>query len=260
MEDLICTLVQANLVWENPKANCEKLETMIAQAQPETDVVVLPEMFNTGFSMNPETLAEPPEGETFQWMRNLANQLNAAVTGSVITVEGRHYYNRLYWVFPNGEHRTYDKRHLFSLANEGAHYTAGKEQLHIAYKGWLICPMICYDLRFPVWSRNNESYDLAIYVANWPERRSFPWSQLLIARAIENQAYVIGVNRVGEDGNGVNHSGDSVALDPLGHSVVEMEPGIENVRTITLSSAHLMEVREKFQFLNDRDKFTIHSE
>jgi predicted amidohydrolase len=223
----------------------------------QTDLVVLPEMFTTGFSMNPNELAEEEDGPTLAWLKAKARELDAAITGSVIIHEKGKYYNRLFFVLPNGNYQTYNKRHLFTYAGEHHHYTAGSNKLTLDYKGWKICPMVCYDLRFPVWSRNTEDYDLLIYVANWPERRNHPWKSLLVARAIENQCYTIGLNRVGEDGNGISHSGDSIVLDPLGEKVAAANPLIEEVITTQISKAELQKVRDRFQFLADRDEFTL---
>jgi predicted amidohydrolase len=223
----------------------------------QTDLVVLPEMFTTGFSMNPNELAEEEDGPTLAWLKAKARELDAAITGSVIIREKGKYYNRLFFVLPNGNYQTYNKRHLFTYAGEHHHYTAGSNKLTLDYKGWKICPMVCYDLRFPVWSRNTEDYDLLIYVANWPERRNHPWKSLLVARAIENQCYTIGLNRVGEDGNGISHSGDSIVLDPLGEKIAAANPLIEEVITTQISKAELQKVRDRFQFLADRDEFTL---
>lgn len=257
MEDLQVAIVQPTLHWEDSEANRAHFSTLFTQVPDGTDLVVLPEMFTTGFSMAPERLAEETEGPTWAWMKAEASRLQATVVGSFIAQEGGNYFNRLVWMEPTGDYRTYDKRHLFSLAKEEDHYTAGKERWVDTCKGWRIFPLICYDLRFPVWCRNDLGYDAILFVANWPERRRYPWKQLLLARAIENQAYVIGVNRVGPDGNGVMHSGDSAVIDPLGAYVAEATEFQEEVVIATLSREHLDRTRTKFQFLADRDSFRM---
>lgn len=249
--------IQSNLEWENASKNRAYFHSVISNLESDTDLVVLPEMFTTGFSMQPENLSESAEGPTLQWMKALAFNGGFTLTGSVIVNEAGHYYNRLYWVSPSGDVKQYDKRHLFTLAGEEKHYSAGQSQLLVELKGFKIMPLICYDLRFPVWSRNTMNYDVLIYVANWPEKRSFFWKQLLIARAIENQSYVIGVNRVGEDGNNIPHSGDSVVLDALGSEISKSTPNESQVNYAVLSKKHLAEVRDKFRFLNDQDTFNL---
>lgn len=233
----------------------QKLQSLTGQ----TDVVILPEMFTTGFSMAPAQLAEPMSGPSVQWMLEMAAQLKAAVTGSLIIRNDKgKYYNRLIWAQPDGQFFTYDKRHLFTLADEHRHYEAGRERLMIKWRGWRICPLICYDLRFPVWSRNTEDYDLLMYVANFPARRRQAWQALLPARAIENLAYVIGVNRVGQDGNDIDYAGDSMALDFAGQALCHLTQ-TEQIHTVTLSRSDLQHFREKMGFLNDRDAFSLHS-
>ena len=196
-------IIQTALIWENPNANRIQFEEKIRGIEQNVDLIVLPEMFSTGFTMNPETVAETMNGETISWMQTLAKHKNSAITGSLVIVENGKYYNRLVFVLPSGEIKHYDKRHLFSLAGEEKVYTKGKTKLIIEYKGFKICPLICYDLRFPVFSRNVEDYDVLLYVANWPKPRINAWNALLKARAIENMCYVVGVNRIGEDQN--NH-------------------------------------------------------
>jgi omega-amidase len=253
------TTVQADLIWEDKAANLQKFDKLLrGSLRGETDVIVLPEMFTTGFSMTPETLAEPMTGATMAFLRRKSHALDAAITGSFICEENGKYYNRLIWMQPDGQFWTYDKRHLFSLANEQNHYAAGDKLLQIEWRGWTIRPMICYDLRFPAWSRNvaPNHYDILIYVANWPERRRQPWQSLLVARAIENQAFVVGVNRVGLDGNGVLHSGDSMVVDFSGEKLFQRSH-TEGVETTSLSKADLTRFREKFTFLADQDAFTM---
>lgn len=214
-------------------------------------------MFTTGFSMKVEGLWDEPEGDTLQWMRRMADRAKAAVTGSVIIKEGGAYYNRLYFVIPGGEYYTYNKRHLFTLAGEEKVFTRGTEKLLVNYKGWRIMPLICYDLRFPVWCRNTEEVDLQIYVANWPERRAMAWKCLLRARSIENMGYVAGLNRVGADGNDVSHSGDSAVYDELGNEILGLTPSKQDIQSVTLNKEKMLHSREKFSFLRDRDKFDI---
>lgn len=243
------------------------LEEKIISIPGRTEIVVLPEMFSTGFSMNPEKLAEKMDGETVAWMKRVAVQKKITLTGSVIIEEDRNYYNRLIWMLPNGESGIYDKRHCFGYAKEDQFYTAGSKRLIASVKGWKINLQICYDLRFPVWARQNSSvaeqsngdspeYDLVVYVANWPEKRIHAWKTLLQARAIENQSYVVGVNRVGEDGNGIQYSGESMVVDPLGE-VLYTKKNEEDIFTISLEKDHLNEIREKFPFLKDADSFQI---
>ncbi len=270
MADLNISIVQANLVWEDPAANRLMLEQMLNTLPAHAEVVFLPEMFSTGFSMQPERLAEPMDGPTINWMTQQARQRRIILCGSLIIEEEGLYYNRLIWMLPTGQYGTYNKRHLFSYAHEEEHYTAGDSRLIASVKGWKLNLQICYDLRFPTWARQQQQpseshnghtelepeYDVLVYVANWPERRSFAWKSLLTARAIENQCYTIGVNRVGDDGNGVYHSGDSSIIDPLGATVCTNQ-GEAAVHTYTLSRSHLTEVRRQFRFLNDADQFMI---
>ncbi len=268
MSSLTITLIQPDLVWENKKANLEMLAQKIESIKEKTEVVILPEMFTTGFSMQPKRLAETMRGETVEWMKKIASSKKIILTGSVIIKDsapslkeragGEAYYNRLIWMLPNGEFGVYDKRHLFAFADEHKHYSAGNKRLIAQVKGWKINLQVCYDLRFPVWSRqqSDSEYDLLIYVANWPEKRSIAWKILLQARAIENQCYVVGVNRVGEDGNKINHSGDSMIIDPLGE-ILYHKTKEEDVFTYTLQKEKLNEVREKFPFWKDADSFII---
>jgi omega-amidase len=268
MQDLNVSLIQTELFWENKPQNLALFSTLINSFTEETDIIVLPEMFTTGFSMQPELFAETMIGETVQWMLQTAKEIGSVITGSIIIKEGEKYYNRLIWAQPNGETFYYDKRHLFTLSGEEQHYSAGKEKLIIEYKDWKICLLICYDLRFPVWCRNsrlttghrpqlqNDVYDLLLFVANWPEKRSAAWKTLLQARAIENQSYTIGVNRIGNDGNNIYHSGNSSVIDPMG-DVVFSQSDLPFVKTFTLSKERLLFVREKLPFLNDADNFSI---
>lgn len=249
--------IQANLKWEDAEANRKLFSERINEISGDTDLIILPEMFTTGFSMNAEKLAEKTEGKTLAWMRERAREKEAAVTGSVIIDENGNYYNRLYFVFPDGSYKLYDKRHTFTLAKEDQTYTAGKERLIVEYNGWKICPLICYDLRFPVWSRNTEDYDLLIYVANWPEKRVDAWDALLKARAIENMAFCVGVNRTGEDGDGYVYNGHSAAYDLLGKPLTRVNREGEFTAELSLDRESLYETRNKLKFLQDRDKFNL---
>ncbi len=256
MNNLKITSFQVKLAWEDKDKNLDLFSKLIDDIGQKTDLVVLPEMFTTGFSMNPEGLAETMEGKTMQWLSSKAKLRNAVITGSFIAEDQGAYFNRLVWMKPDGSFQTYDKKHLFTLAGEHHSYTAGKELLYVDLKGWKVCPLICYDLRFPVWSRNTVDYDLLIYVANWPERRGAAWRTLLTARAIENQAYVLGVNRVGEDGNGHYYSGDSMLVDYAGN-VFYHSAHVENQITLTIDKALMYKFREKLAFLKDRDRFRL---
>ena len=256
VENLQVTLLQSHLIWEDKTANLAQFDQKLDQLTSQSDLIILPEMFTTGFSMQPEKLAEPMDGPTVKWLSEKAQQTNAVVTGSFICIENGQYYNRLVWMQPDGQYFTYDKRHLFTLAKEHEHYSAGQKRLIVEWKGWKIMPLICYDLRFPVWSRNTEQYDLLVYVANWPEKRVNAWKSLLTARAIENQCYAIGVNRVGHDGNGIPHSGASSLVDYSGALLYQVNYQ-EDSFTTTLSLAPQNTFRNKLRFLDDRDKFQI---
>jgi predicted amidohydrolase len=278
MLPLTITTIQTNLVWENKVANLQALEKKINELEEKTEIVVLPEMFSTGFSMQPQLFAETMDGETVQWMKEITAKNKIILTGSLIIEEEGKFYNRLIWMLPNGQFGYYDKRHLFGYAEEDQHYTAGSKRLIASVKGWKINLQICYDLRFPAWARNRvlhsendttensmddvgtemivPEYDILIYVANWPERRSHAWKTLLCGRAIENQCYVIGVNRVGRDGNNINHSGNSLVIDPLGEVLYHMAEE-EDIFTITLQKEHLLEIRNKFPFWKDGDFFSF---
>jgi len=261
MNDLAITLIQPDLHWEAIEANLATLEEMIWQKEGHSDLIVLPEMFSTGFSMNPEKLAEPPGGKTFKWMQMMAKQHKVAITGSYIIKEKKEFFNRLYFVYPDGSASHYDKRHLFSLADEHLNYTKGNDRLIVEYKGWKIHPLICYDLRFPVWSRTQSistdlfEYDLLIYVANWPEARIHAWDTLLQARAIENLSYCVGVNRVGIDGFQKNYPGHSACYNFKGETVGFTKE--ESVTTLTISSEAIQKFRNKYNFQADADSFRI---
>ncbi|MFN8354593.1 MAG: amidohydrolase [Spirosomataceae bacterium] len=257
MQNLTVTLIQSALYWENPTANLAMFEEKIAQLSSPTDLIILPEMFNTGFTMNTEAVGEPMNLTTTKWMKQMAAQTGAVITGSFIVKEGGLAYNRLVWMQPNGQFDYYDKRHLFRMAGEHHHFAAGTRRLIQTLKGWQICPLICYDLRFPVWSRNvNRQYDLLLYVANWPEARSQAWKALLQARAIENLSYVIGVNRVGQDGKGLPYSGDSVIHNFVGDRLFECQHD-EVIHTQTLDYEAMRAFRERFPAHLDADTFTL---
>jgi predicted amidohydrolase len=277
MNTITFTLIQTGLTWEDKAANLRMLRQKIEAIGEKTEIVVLPEMFSTGFSMGPEHLAETMEGPTLKWMHEIARQQKIILTGSLMMKEinpdsskdieestEASYYNRLIWMLPNGEYGIYDKRHLFTYAGEHNSYTAGQKRLIASVKGWKINLQICYDLRFPVWSRQSYSsvgenpfeYDILVFVANWPASRALAWKTLLQARAIENQCYVIGVNRVGRDGNGIDHQGGSMVVGPLG-DIVYQGSDREEVYTITLNKSNLEEVRKKYPFWADADGFNI---
>jgi omega-amidase len=289
MQDLSVTLIQTDLYWENPTANLANLEEKIAQISTHTDLIILPEMFNSGFTMNAKSVAEPMNFTTFKWLRQQAKKANAVVMGSFIVKEGEQYFNRLIWMRPDGSFEKYDKRHLFRMSNEHLTFTGGTERIIVELKGWKICPLICYDLRFPVWSRQAHShedtkaqrekgetknpelttqnsqptthnsqlnYDLLIYVANWPAVRSQVWDVLLQARAIENQSYCIGVNRVGDDGMGLHYSGNSAVIDFKGNPVF-YQKDLEAIHTQTINYQELINFRAKFPAYLDADDFFI---
>ena len=249
-------LIQTSLFWEDPEKNRKKLGEKINAISESVDLIVLPEMFSSGFTMQPQYVAETMEGETIAWLKHLAKAKDSAITGSLVITEKGNFYNRLVFVFPSGEIQFYDKRHLFTLAGEDKVYTAGSKKLIVEYKGWKICPLICYDLRFPVFSRNTEEYDILIYVANWPEIRIKAWDALLKARAIENLSYTIGVNRIGEDGNKFEYNGHSQAINFLGD--YQMEPvEAKGIFIVELNKAELLLARKKFDFLSDQDSFVL---
>lgn len=263
MQDLKITWLQSELYWEEIDANLSSFEEKIWLIDGPTDVIVLPEMFSTGFTMNAAKLAERMNMRTFKWMQQMANQTNALILGSYIATENNKYYNRLVWMEPSGSFKTYDKRHLFRMAVEHTTYFPGNNLLVSDWKGWKICPLICYDLRFPVWSRNTVdasngklNYDVLLYVANWPAARIEAWDSLLKARAIENLSYVVGVNRVGIDGNGIEYNGHSGCYSPKGELMIFSEDK-NAINTVVLSGSALQEFREKFPAHLDADNFTI---
>lgn len=248
------TLLQTTLTWENPDANRRRLAEKLEVLAGQTDLVLLPEMFTTGFSMNAATLAEPMDGPTVRWMQERSGQLGAALCGAFICRENGAFFNRLLFVRPGGDYTVYDKKHLFTLAGEHEHYTAGSRLAAVEWLGWRIRPLVCYDLRFPEWARNapEAPYDLLLYVANWPERRAHHWRTLLPARAVENQAYVAALNIVGVDGNGHTYAGDSAVIDFNGQLLAQLH-GHEGVVTVPLERKPLMDFRQKLPFLADMD-------
>lgn len=252
---MVVSLVQSDLVWESPAENRRSIERLIRDAE-DADIYLLPEMFPTGFTMQPARVAGSMDGETVNWMKNLSTDLNAAICGSVVIEENENYYNRLLFVHPDGTIDKYDKRHLFSLAGEEKYYTPGSEKVIVEFRDFKICVQVCYDLRFPAFARNTEDYDLLVYVANWPEVRIKAWDSLLRARAIENMCYVAAVNRVGTDGNGHRYNGHSQVVDFMGdYSVAPFED--EAVVAVSLDKDAMLQARQKFGFLNDRDSITV---
>lgn len=254
MENLKITIIQPNIIWENIQANLEKYSEIISGII-NTDVIILPEMFTTGFSMQPEKLKETMDGISVRWMKKIASDKNAAIVGSLIIEEDGKIFNRAIWVFPDGNSQFYNKRHLFTLGQEHFHYSPGNKITLVEYRGWKFCPLICYDLRFPVWNRNTENYDVLIFMANWPSPRRHHWKTLLTARAVENQSYCIGVNRTGTDGTGLNYSGNSCMVSPQG--IAEFMGEKEAVQTFEISYSELHNYRKKLPFLEDRDEFKI---
>jgi len=251
--------VQSETVWEDVDANLRNLDCILSTGILSTkvaDLVVLPETFSTGFSMNTARLAESMQGPSVQWMQEKARSLSAVVTGSIIIRDNQRFFNRLLWVSPTGSVDFYDKRHLFSLMGEDRCYTPGVCRKVFSVHGWRVCPQVCYDLRFPVWCRNASDYDLLLFVANWPVARHLAWRTLLQARAIENQSYVLGLNRAGLDGNNVDFGGASLCFDPLGTALAELGRG-QQAQSVELDGAHLSETRQKLPFLKDGDSFSI---
>jgi predicted amidohydrolase len=255
LNELGIAIIQTPVFWEDPKRNRELFSRKIDTISTKTDLIVLPEMFTSGFTMSPENMDSPEGEKTVFWMQEMAKQHNAAVVGSIVFCEGDGYFNRLFFVVPDGSISHYDKRHLFTLAGEDKVYQAGTERLIIDFRGFKICPLVCYDLRFPVWARNTVDYDVLIYVANWPVPRITAWDTLLKARAIENMAYCVGTNRVGQDQIGHDYPGHSAIYDPLGERLAFSKK--EEILYATLTKDHLTDTRKKLGFLEDRDLFTL---
>ncbi len=256
-EELKITIIQSDLFWESPMENRKMFSEKMKSISEKTDLIVLPEMFTTGFTMNAEALAEEESGDSVSWMISEAKAHNTAITGSLIISENGSYFNRLFFVFPDGSYSKYDKRHTFTLAGEHKTYARGNKQHIVEYKGWKICTLICYDLRFPVWARNTMNYDVLLYVANWPEKRVNAWDALLKARAIENMSYCVGVNRTGKDGNEHPYVGHSAIYDVLGEQISTTENEIEFIETITLNKTEIETKRRHLQFLNDQEQFNL---
>lgn len=258
MQDTLkIALIQSDLVWEHPEENRLHFSEKINTITKNVDLILLPEMFTSGFTMTPENVFETMEGTTILWMKKLASEKQVAIGGSLVIKENNNFYNRFVFVKPDGSIDTYDKRHTFTLAGESDVYKAGSEKVIISYKGWKLCPLICYDLRFPVWARNVENYDVLMYVANWPKPRIEAWDTLLKARAIENMSYCIGVNRVGNDANNHEYSGHSAAYDGLGKRLTSLKYDNEGIEIVSLDKTHLSTIRNTLKFLDDKDVFTI---
>lgn len=257
--NLQVALIQPDIVWKSPRENLLKYSEMLTALDDPVDLIVLPEMFPTGFCTEPEGLAERMDGDTVRWMKRTAESLQCAVAGSLIIRDNRRFFNRLIFIDPFGNLTWYDKRHLFRMGGEEVKFSAGKNRLIVPLKGWRICFQICYDLRFPVWSRNRDNYDVLVYVSNWPAARSDVWHTLLRARAIENQSYVIGVNRTGTDGNGISYIGESMVIHPKGNISGEIKVSEAPVKTVTLSREELRDFRKKFPVWKDRDEFEINA-
>ncbi|NND51534.1 MAG: amidohydrolase [Flavobacteriaceae bacterium] len=258
MQDTLkIAIIQSDLIWEDPVQNRTNFTKKIKSISEAVDIILLPEMFTSGFTMTPENVAETMNGESIQWMRDISSKRDAAVGGSLVISENGNYYNRFVFAQPDGTIKTYDKRHTFTFAGEDKVYTSGKEKCVIEYLGWKICLMICYDLRFPVWSRNTEAYDLLVYVANWPKPRISAWDTLLQARAIENMCYCVGVNRVGEDVNNNEYPGHSALYDGLGKCLTQNLENTEQIEIISIHKNHIQEIRNTFHFLDDKDDFSL---
>ena len=257
IDDLRVSLVQTELIWQSPKANRELLSQKMGALAGTTDLIVLPEMFTTGFMMQPEMHSEPMEADTLAWMREQASLLNAALCGSIAMQVEKGFVNRFLLVEPSGEVSFYDKRHLFRMGDEHNHYAAGDKRVIFNYRGWRILPTVCYDLRFPVFMRSRNDYDLAICVANWPAARRHPWRALLVARAIENQCYMLGVNRIGEDAAELQYSGDSMAIDFKGEALIDRDAYVPFIETVNLSHQALTDFKVKFPAWQDADHFEL---
>lgn len=251
------SLVQTDTIWQDVIRNLERLSLKLNGISNDTDVVILPELFSTGFTMEADKVAESMDGNAVLWMQQQASKKNCLVIGSLLIEESGNFYNRLIVAFPSGELKYYDKRHLFSFAGEDKVFSPGNERLVFEYKGFRICPLICYDLRFPVWSRNTDNIDLILYVANWPDARMLAWDTLLKARAIENLCYVAGLNRVGLDNNDLVYTGHSALFDAMGTTLLALDPGKELIKSFSIDKRHLEQVRDKFSFLEDKDNFKI---
>ncbi len=256
-KSLKLALVQTDNIWENIDKNLKRLTLKLNSISNDVDIIVLPELFSTGFTMKAEKVAENMDGKAVKWMLDQAKIKGSLIIGSLLISENNTFYNRLVVTFPNGEIKYYDKRHLFSYAKEDHVFSTGNKKLVFEYKDFKICPLICYDLRFPVWARNTDNYDILIYVANWPNARMFAWDTLLKARAIENLSYVVGVNRVGIDNNDLIYTGHSAVYNAMGETLLDFEESKQNIKMITLQKDHIIETRNRFRFLDDQDEFEI---
>lgn len=256
MKNLNISLVQTALVWQQARANCEHIQQMLTDNEAETDLIILPEMFNSGFTLEAKKVAESMSGETVQWMQQLAQQQQAAVTGSLVIRDNQQNYNRMIIAYPDGKLDWYDKKHLFRMANEQQRYAAGDKRVVVEWRDWRIALYVCYDLRFPVWCRNQNDTDLMLFVASWPAVRAYPWQTLLRARAIENLCYVAGVNRIGTDANDIAYQGNSAVIDMAGNEICQMDDA-DAIQTITLSGEALLKFREKFPAHLDADSFSV---
>lgn len=262
MQDIKIAIIQTELLWEDIPGNLLQFDQKISSIKETVDLIILPEMFNTAFSMNPAVCAEITGGTSMRWMKKKAEEKNCVIAGSLLTNENNKYYNRLIWMMPDGNYQYYDKKHLFRFAGEHEVFSSGNRKITASLKGWNIRPLVCYDLRFPVWSMNTFEngkfeYDCLVYIANWPEKRRDAWMLLLIARAIDNQSYVIGVNRVGADGKGNSYTGDSMIIDPTGNILLQIPANEEAIEIITLSYSEMQSFRDLFRVSLDWEKFTI---
>jgi len=258
MQDILkIAIIQSDLIWEKPEDNRARFTNKIESIKEPVDVILLPEMFTSGFTMNPEHVFETMEGATVKCLQKLSEKKETAIGGSLVIKENDVFYNRFVFVKPNGSITIYNKRHTFTLAGEDKVYKAGTKKVIIDYKGWRICPLVCYDLRFPVWARNVENYDVLIYVANWPKPRIDAWNTLLKARAIENMSYCVGVNRIGNDANNLEYSGHSGVYDGLGNLLTSLLPNKEDIEIVSIEKKHLSIIRNKLKFLDDKDNFTV---
>lgn len=258
MDILHITIIQTNIIWENKRENLRLFRQKLEQVHGATEIVVLPEMFSTGFTMKSCLLAENASGDTLSTLKQWASLYQTAICGSYIAEDNGHFYNRFFFFTPEGEEYYYDKRHLFRMGQENVNFSSGNKRLIVPYHGWNICPLICYDLRFPVWSRNiDNEYDILIYIANWPASRRIVWDTLLRARALENQCYVCGVNRVGTDNNQIDYNGGSLVYSPLGEELTSIPDGEDGISTISLSLSSLRTYRNKFPVWKDSDSFRI---
>lgn len=262
MQNLTIVLLQTDIHWKSPAKNRHAFEPSILKCEEQVNAICLPEMFTTGFHANPDSIAEEPNGSTVEWMHSMAQKTGKAISGSIIVKENNAFYNRFYWINPDHSEFQYDKKHLFAFGDEHLRYSQGKQRVIIPFMGWNIMPQICYDLRFPVWSRNKfmndqYEYDMLLYSANWPASRAYQWRQLLIARAIENQCYVAAVNRIGTDGNQIDYSGGSMIIDPKGTIIAEASDNQSKMIAATMDCNTLQGLRERFPFAKDWDSYNL---